>query len=134
MFTLGAWIFMGGGEDHHPQWLLFTFAAILIVNIGTWCFLRSSSLTGRVLPIGISFIASAVPMAISYLIWDWRAYYGLLPAESWDDNFSVAPIGIILAADPVLANPDRGPSSHYSPNCHPIKTIVQHVRCTCQGE
>jgi hypothetical protein len=96
MFTLGAWIFMGGGEDHHPQWLLFLFASTLIISIGAWCFLRSSSLTGRVLSIVISFIASAVPMAISYLTWDWRAYYGLPPAESWNDNLGVAPIGVLF--------------------------------------
>jgi len=96
MFALGALMFMGGGEDHHPQWVLFMLAAMLIINTGAWFFLRSSSLIGRVLSIAISFIASAVPMGISYLTWDWRAHYGLPPAESWKGELGVAPIGVLF--------------------------------------
>lgn len=96
MFTLGALIFMGGGEDHHPQWLLFLLAATSIICIGAWCFLRSSSLIGRVLSIAISFIASAVPMGISYLTWDWRTHYGLPPSDDWLDNLGVAPVGVLF--------------------------------------
>lgn len=96
MFSMGGLIFCGGGEDHHPQWLLFSIAATLIVCIGAWCFLRSSTLIGRVLSIAVSFILSAVPMGISYLTWDWRAYYGLPPAKSWRGNLGVAPIGVLF--------------------------------------
>jgi hypothetical protein len=96
MFSMGGLIFCGGGEDHHPQWLLFSIAATLIICIGAWCFLRSSTLIGRVLSIAISFILSAVPMGISYLTWDWRAYYGLPPAESWRGKLGVAPIGVLF--------------------------------------
>jgi hypothetical protein len=96
MFSMGGFIFSGGGEDHHPQWLLFSIAATLIVSIGAWCFLRSSSLRGRVLSIAVSFILSAVPMGISYLTWDWRAYYGLPPAESWRGNLGVGPEGVLF--------------------------------------
>lgn len=96
MFALGAFIFMGGGEDHHPNWFAFMLAAMLVLNAGAWFFLRSSSLKGRILSIGISFVASAVPMGISYLTWDWRAYYGLPPAQSWRGNLGVAPVGVLF--------------------------------------
>lgn len=94
MFAMGGLIFIGGGEDNHPQWLLFSMVATLIISIGAWCFLCSSSLIGRVLSIAVSFILSAVPMAISYLTWDWRAHYGFPPAENWRGNLGVAPIGV----------------------------------------
>jgi len=98
MFALGSWVSLTYDENHHPQLALFILFTTLVVSAGVWFFLRSSSLMGRVLSILVSFIASAVPMAISYLTWDWRAYYGLPAAESWNDNLGVAPIGILFWA------------------------------------
>lgn len=96
MFALGALMFMSGGENHHPQMIFFMLAAMLVINAGAWFFLRSSSLIGRVLPIAVSFIASAVVTGISYLTWDWRSYYGLPPAQSWRGNLGVGPEGVLF--------------------------------------
>jgi hypothetical protein len=96
MFSMGGLIFSSGGENHHPQWFLFMISATLVVCAGAWFFLRSSSLIGRVLSISVSFILSAVPMAISYLTWDWRTHYGLPPAENWRGNLGVAPVGVLF--------------------------------------
>jgi hypothetical protein len=35
-------------------------------------------------------------MAISYLTWDWRAYFGLPTAETWYDNLGMAPMGYLF--------------------------------------
>ncbi len=96
MYAIGAFVSLIYDENHHPYLLLFMAVATLIVTAGAWFFLRSSNMIGRILSIVVSFIAASVPMGISYLTWDWRAYYGLPTSETWYDNLGVAPIGILF--------------------------------------
>ncbi len=96
MYTFGAFVSLIYDENHHPYLLLLMAVTTIIVTAGVWFFLRSSNLIGRVLSIVVSFIASIVPMAISYLTWDWRVYYGMPQSDYWYDNLGVAPIGVIF--------------------------------------
>jgi hypothetical protein len=96
MYAFGAFMALIYDENHHPYLLVFMAITTLIVTAGAWFFLRSSNMIGRVLSIAVSFIAASVPMEISYLTWDWRAYYGLPSPETWSDNLGVAPIGILF--------------------------------------
>ena len=96
MFTLGAFIALIYDENHHPYLLLLMAVTIIIIISGVWFFLRSSNLIGRVLSIVVSFIASMVPGVISYLTWDWRAYYGLPKSDYWYDNLGFSPILVLF--------------------------------------
>jgi hypothetical protein len=96
MYAFAAFVSLIYDENHHPYLLLFMAVATLIVTVGAWFFLRSSNMIGRILSIVVSFIAASVPMGISYLTWDWRAYYGFPTSETWYDNLGVAPIGILF--------------------------------------
>ena len=96
MYAFAAFVSLIYDENHHPYLLLFMAVATLIVTMGAWFFLRSSNMIGRILSILVSFIAASVPMGISYLTWDWRAYYELPTSETWYDNLGVAPIGILF--------------------------------------
>jgi hypothetical protein len=96
MYAFGAFMSLIYDENHNPYLLLFMAVATLIVTAGAWFFLRSSNMIGRILSIAVSFIAASVPMGISYLTWDWRAYYGLPSPETWYDNLGMAPIGILF--------------------------------------
>ena len=96
MYAFAAFVSLIYDENHHPYLLLFMAVATLIVTVGAWFFLRSSNMIGRILSIVVSFIAASVPMGISYLTWDWRAYHGLPTSETWYDNLGVAPIGILF--------------------------------------
>ena len=96
MYAFAAFVALIYDENHHPYLLLFMAVATLIVTAGAWFFLRSSNMIGRILSIVVSFIAASVPMGISYLTWDWRAYYGLPTSETWYGNLGVAPIGILF--------------------------------------
>jgi hypothetical protein len=96
MYAFGAFVSLIYDENHNPYLLLFMAVATLIFAAGAWFFLRSSNMIGRILSIAVSFIAASVPMGISYLTWDWRAYYGLPISENWYDNLGMAPIGILF--------------------------------------
>ena len=96
MFTLGAFIALIYDENHHPYLLLLMAVTIIIIISGVWFFLRSSNLIGRVLSIVVSFIVSMVPGVISYLTWDWRAYYGLPKSDYWYDNLGFSPILVLF--------------------------------------
>ena len=96
MYAFGAFVSLIYDENHHPYLLLLMAVTTIIVTAGVWFFLRSSNLIGRVLSILVSFIASIVPMAISYLTWDWRMYYRMPQSDYWYDNFGVDPIRVIF--------------------------------------
>ncbi len=96
MYAFGAFMSLIYDENHNPYLLAFMAVTTLIVTAGAWFFLRSSNMIGRILSIAVSFIAASIPMGISYLTWDWRAYYGLPSPETWHDNLGVAPIGILF--------------------------------------
>jgi hypothetical protein len=96
MYTLAAFISMIYDENHHPYLLFFITFTIFAITSGAWFFLRSSTMLGRILSIVVSFFAASIPMAISYLTWDWRAYHGLPTAETWYDNLGMAPMLYIL--------------------------------------
>jgi hypothetical protein len=96
MFVLGSWLFLISDENHHPHLLLFTLASTLVVSAGSWSFLRSASLRGRVLSIGGGFIGAALICGICYATWDWQAYYGLPRSENWFENLGLSPIGVLF--------------------------------------
>jgi len=96
MYSLAAFISLIYDENHHPYLLFLIAATTLIITAGAWFFLRSSTVLRRILSIGVSFIAAAIPMAISYLTWDWRAYFGFPKAETWYDNLGIAPMGFLF--------------------------------------
>lgn len=95
LFAFGAFVSLIFDENHNPYLLLWIALTTIIIATGVWLFLRSSNLIGRVLSIVVSFIASMVPGAISYLTWDWRAYYGLPKSDYWYDNLGVSPILVL---------------------------------------
>jgi hypothetical protein len=72
-----AWIAMAYDENHHPQLLWFILAATLLMSAGTWLFLRSTSMRGRILSLIGSFFVGDIISQICYATWDYRAYYGL---------------------------------------------------------
>ncbi|MFL7892937.1 MAG: hypothetical protein ACK2UM_16340 [Anaerolineales bacterium] len=96
MYCLAAFMCLIYDENHHPYLLLLIGATILIVTAGAWFFLRSSNILGRILSVVVSCFAASIPMAISYLTWDWRAYFGLPTAETWYDNLGMAPMGYLF--------------------------------------
>jgi len=96
MYALGGFMALIYDESHNPYPLLFMAGSTLIVAAGAWFFLRSSTLVGRILSIAVGFILGMGLIAISYLTWDWRAYYGLSPADTWGGNLGVAPIGVLF--------------------------------------
>jgi hypothetical protein len=96
MFTFTAFVALLYNETHHPNLLLLMVVTTIIISSGVWFFLRFSKLIGRVLSIVASFFAGTVPMAISYLTWNWRAYFEMPQSDYWYDNLGVAPIGVIF--------------------------------------
>jgi hypothetical protein len=96
MYTFGAFVLLMYDENHHPFLPLLVAISTLIVATGAWVFLRSPNLIGRVLSISISFVAAMIPVSISYLTWDWRAYYGLPPSDNRFDSSGLAPIGVLF--------------------------------------
>ena len=96
MYAFGASVSLIYDENHHPSLLLLMAITTLMITAGAWAFLRSSSLLGRVLSVAVSYVVAVIPVAISYLTWDWRAYYRLPPSDRWVDNLGVAPIGILF--------------------------------------
>jgi hypothetical protein len=96
LFAFGAFVSLIFDENHNPYLLLWMALTTIIIATGVWLFLRSSTLSARVLSIVVSFIASMVPGAISYLTWDWRAYYGLPKSDYWYDNLGVSPILVLF--------------------------------------
>ena len=96
MYTIGAFVAMSYDENHHPYLLLLMAVTNIIIILGAWFFLRSSNLKGRVLTIVVSYIASMVTDAISWLTWDWHAYYGLPKSEHWYENWGGPPILVLF--------------------------------------
>jgi hypothetical protein len=96
MYALSVFVALAYDENHHPFLILLMAASTLIVASGAWVFLRSSRVIGRVLSILVGFIAAMVLVGISYLTWDWRAYYGLPPSDYWLDSLGVAPVGVLF--------------------------------------
>ena len=94
MFAFVAFEMLIFDENHSPHLLLLMAVTTIVIAAGAWLFLRSSSLMGRVLSLVISFFAAVALTGVSYLTWDWRAYYGLPAAENWRDNLGIAPIGV----------------------------------------
>jgi len=96
LFAFGAFFSLIFDENHNPYLLSWMALTTFIIATGVWVFLRSSTIWARVLAIAVSFVVSMVPGAISYLTWDWRAYYGLPQSDFWYENLGISPIGVII--------------------------------------
>ena len=82
MYTFVAFVYLIYDENHHPYLLFFMLAATLAIAAGTWFFLRSVSLKGRIVSIWGGFIASNIIGQVCDNTWDAGAYYGLPEGSS----------------------------------------------------
>jgi hypothetical protein len=77
-------------EIHHPYLFAFMAASTLVICWAVWVFLQSASSWKRLIVLLAGFFVSLVLNNISYVTWDYAAYYGLPPSppQPWYTAFN----------------------------------------------
>jgi hypothetical protein len=85
MYTFITFVYLIYDENHHPYLLIFMAAATLAMAAGTWFFLRSTGLKGRVSSMVGGLVAGYLIGTICDRTWDAAAYYGFPegPPDPW---------------------------------------------------